>query len=108
MEPGPGREAKVIVARGEEPEPTPTPTPTATPEPAADGTVQGLSLASTEPRQLVITWKTPKPAPTDYLIRWSPTNAKSLSYKDPNEVERGNLYPTGDVKTLTLNNLTRG
>ena len=31
-----------------------------------------------------------------------------MSYKDANEVERGNLYPAGDVNTLTLNNLTPG
>ena len=31
-----------------------------------------------------------------------------MSYKDANEAERGNLYPAGDVNTLTLNNLTPG
>ena len=75
---------------------------------AERGTIPSLALASNEPGQLVVIWETPEPTPTDYRVRWSPTNAKSLSYKDPNEVERGNLYPTGDVKALTLNNLTPG
>ena len=75
---------------------------------AERGAIPSLNLASSEPGQLVITWETPDPAPTDYRIRWSPTNAKFLSYKDDNETQRGNLYPLGGVTSLTLNNLTPG
>ena len=57
---------------------------------------------------MVIIWETPEPTPTDYRVRWSPTNAKFLSYKDDNEAERGNLYPLSGVNTLTVNNLTPG
>ena len=75
---------------------------------AERGTIPSLNLASSEPGQMVITWETPDPAPTDYRIRWSPTNAKFLSYKVDNEAQRGNLYPLGGVNTLTVNNLTPG
>ena len=75
---------------------------------AERGAIPSLNLASSEPGQLVITWETPDPAPTDYRLRWAPATGDFLSYKDVNEVERGNLYPLGDVTTLTLNNLTPG
>ena len=72
------------------------------------GTIPSLTLDSTEPGQLIITWETPDPAPTDYRLRWAPATGDFLSYKDDNEAERGNLYPLRDVTTLTLNNLTPG
>ena len=75
---------------------------------AERGAIPSLTLHSTEPGQLVITWETPDPAPTDYRLRWAPTNENFLSYRDVNEVERGNLYPLGGVTSLTLNNLTPG
>ena len=119
---GPWREAAVTVAGGEEPAPTPeptpaptleptpapTPAPTPTPEPAADGAIPSLNLASSEPGQLVITWETPEPAPTDYRLIWAQASLGFLSYKDANESQRANVYPAGDDTTLTLNNLTPG
>ena len=75
---------------------------------AERGAIPALTLHSTEPGQLIITWETPDPAPTDYRLRWAPTSENFLSYRDVNEVERGNLYPLGGVTSLTLNNLTPG
>ena len=75
---------------------------------AERGAIPSLTLESSQPGQLVITWETPEPAPTDYRVRWAPTGAKFLSYKDDNQAERGNLYPLSDVTTLTVNNLTPG
>ena len=75
---------------------------------AERGTIPSLNLASNAPGQLIITWETPDPAPTDYRLRWAPTSENFLSYRDDNETQRGNLYPLGDVTTLTLNNLTPG
>ena len=75
---------------------------------AKNGAIPSLALASSEPGQLVITWETPDPAPTDYRVRWAPTSENFLSYRDDNEAQRGNLYPLGDVTTLTLSNLTPG
>ena len=75
---------------------------------AERGAIPSLTLHSTEPGQLIITWETPDPAPTDYRLRWAPTSENFLSYRDDNEAQRGNLYPLGDVTTLTLDNLTPG
>ena len=75
---------------------------------AERGAIPSLNLASNAPGQLIITWETPDPAPTDYRLRWAPTSENFLSYRDDNETQRGNLYPLGDVTTLTLNNLTPG
>ena len=75
---------------------------------AERGAIPSLTLHSTEPGQLIITWETPDPAPTDYRLRWAPTSESFLSYRDDNETQRGNLYPLGDVTTLTLDNLTPG
>ena len=125
---GPWREAAVTVAGGEEPaptpvpeptptpvpEPTPTPTPvpeptpTPTPDPADHGVIQGLSLASSEPGQLVVTWEIPETTPTDYRISWAQSSLSFPSYKDSNGPEKGNLSPLGSTTTLTLDNLTPG
>ena len=75
---------------------------------AERGAIPSLTLHSSEPGQLIITWETPDPAPTDYRLTWAPTSENFLSYRDDNETQRGNLYPLGDVTTLTLNNLTPG
>ena len=75
---------------------------------AERGAIPSLNLASNAPGQLIITWETPDPAPTDYRLRWAPTSESFLSYRDDNETQRGNLYPLGDVTTLTLDNLTPG
>ena len=72
------------------------------------GAIPSLELASTQPGQMVITWETPDPAPTDYRIRWANTDLGFPSYSAANEAERGNEYPLGNVTTLTLNNLTPG
>ena len=75
---------------------------------AERGAIPSLNLASSEPGQLVITWETPEPAPTDYRLSWAQASLGFLSYKDANETQRANVYPAGDDTTLTLNNLTPG
>ena len=75
---------------------------------AERGAIPSLTLHSTEPGQLVITWETPDPAPTDYRIRWANTDLGWPSWSGTNETERANEYPLGGVTSLTLNNLTPG
>ena len=41
---------------------------------AERGAIPSLTLHSSEPGQLVITWETPDPAPTDYRLRWTNTD----------------------------------
>ena len=75
---------------------------------AGSNVIPSINLDSNQPGQLVITWVTPNPAPTDYRIRWANTSMGFPSYSAANEPERGNEYPLGNVNTLTLSNLTPG
>ena len=75
---------------------------------AERGAIPSVALDSNEPGQLVITWGTPDPAPTDYRLSWAYSSLDFPSYRDSNEAEKGNLYPAGDATTLTLNDLTPG
>ena len=75
---------------------------------AERGAIPTLTLDSNEPGQLVITWETPDPVPTDYRIRWANTSMGFPSYNAPNEPERGNSHPASDANTLTFDNLTPG
>ena len=72
----------------------------------ASNSIPSINLHSPGPGQLTITWATPEQTPTDYRIRWANTDLGFPSYRAANETERGNEYPTGDVNTLTLGNLT--
>ena len=117
---GPWRRASVTVAGGEEPAPTadpepsptqtpiPTQTPTSTPVPANQDVIQGLSLASSEPGQLVITWEIPETTPTDYRVRWAREDLNFLSWNGTNEAERANEETNGSETALTLSDLTPG
>ena len=75
---------------------------------AERGAIPSLNLASNAPGQLIITWETPDPAPTDYRLRWANTDLGWPSWSGTNETERANEYPLGGVTSLTLNNLTPG
>ena len=75
---------------------------------AERGAIPSVSLDSNEPGQLVITRQTPDLAPTDYRISWAHSSLGFLSYRDSNEAQRGNAYPSGNENTLTLDGLTPG
>ena len=75
---------------------------------AERGAIPSMTLDSNAPGQLVITWATPDPVPTDYRIRWANASMGFPSYNASNEPERGNSHPAGDANTLTLDNLTPG
>ena len=75
---------------------------------AGPGAITSVTLDSHQPGQLVITWETPDPAPTDYRVSWAHTSLGFLSYKDSNEAQRANVYPAAGVNTLTINDLTPG
>ena len=75
---------------------------------AEPNAIPSITLNSSQPGQLVITWQPPQQAPTDYRIRWTSTNRNWLSWKDDDEAQRANEYPLAGVTTLTLNDLTPG
>ena len=72
------------------------------------GSISGLTLASENPGELVVSWETPDPEPTDYRISWARKDLKYLSYRLSNEPDRGNEYPDGQVAQLTLSDLSPG
>ena len=94
------------------PEPTPDPTPESTPEstpeptpeptPVPDRHVSGLTLSSSSPGELEITWNAAGQEATDYRVNWARSDEDFPSW---NETE-GNSYPT--TNSLTLTGLDQG
>ena len=70
---------------------------TATVAEAPEGMITGLSLASNNPGELVITWNEPSPVPTDYRVIWAKSDEKFRSYRQT----EGNAYPTAASYSLT-------
>ena len=66
-----------------------------------------LSLSSTAPGELTISWHEPSPAPTDYRIAWALEDMDFLSWRLPNEAHRGNEYPVAGTTSITLTGLDR-
>ena len=72
------------------------------------GAVPNLRLSSASPGELTISWDAPDPAPSDYRVNWAEQSLGFLSYKNSNEAGRGNEYPSGEKRSITLTGLTKG
>ena len=72
------------------------------------GAVPNLRLSSASPGELTISWDAPDPAPSDYRMVWAKQDLDFLSYKNSNEANRGNEYPSGEKRSITLTGLTKG
>ena len=72
------------------------------------GAVPNLRLSSATPGELTASWDAPDPAPSDYRIIWAEQGLDFLSYKNSNEANRGNEYPSGEKRSITLTGLTKG
>ena len=70
------------------------------------GAVTSLSVSSPNPSQLAVAWSAPSETPTDYRVRWAPSDQDYLSFSEANTAERGSAYPSGT--THTVNNLAAG
>ena len=70
------------------------------------GSINNLLVSSPNPGQLLITWDSPEEVPTDYRVRWAPSNQDYLSYSEDNTSERGSAYPK--ALTFTVDNLPAG
>ena len=70
------------------------------------GSIDNLLVSSPNPGQLLITWDSPEEVPTDYRVRWAPSNQDYLSYSEDNTSERGSAYPK--ALTFTVDNLPAG
>ena len=71
-----------------------------------DGSIDNLLVSIPNPGQLLITWGSPEEVPTDYRVRWAPSNQDYLSYSEDNTSERGSAYP--EALTFTVANLPAG
>ena len=72
------------------------------------GAVPNLRLSSAGPGELTISWDAPDPAPSDYRVTWAEQSLDFLSYKNSNEAGRGNEYPSGEKRSITLTGLSKG
>ena len=73
-----------------EPDPTPTPEPTATPEPTSEpGAITGLTMTSSQPEHLWVSWDQADPEPTEYRLNWAPVDEPFPAW---NSNQGGNLW----------------
>ena len=61
------------------------------------GSIPELTLASDNPGQLVVSWEQPETAPSDYRISWTPEDQAYAGWRDENQDDRGNAYPSGSA-----------
>ena len=55
-----------------EPDPTPIPEPAPTPEPTSEpGAITGLTMTSSQPEHLWVSWDQADPEPTEYRLNWA-------------------------------------
>ena len=86
------------------------------PAPASDppeGAMPNPQLTSDAPGEITLSWDAPAPLPDDYRLMWSEDSLKFLPVSEPNEVGRGNEFPSGAVDgtartSYTLSGLTPG
>ena len=61
----------------------------------------GVTVVSSEPGQINVTWDEANPTPTDYWVTWKKSTARWPSYMDDNTVEGGNAFPTETSYTVS-------
>ena len=92
------KSAKVTVASSTPVEPRSEPTPEATEEPTPEATVEatpepgaitGLTMTSSRPGHLWVSWDEASPAPTEYRLNWAPVDE---SFPAWNSNDGGNLW----------------
>ena len=76
------------------PEPTPTLEPAPTPEPASEptpehGVITGLTMTSSQPEHLWVSWDQADPEPTEYRLNWAPVDQPFPAW---NSNQGGNLW----------------
>ena len=69
-----------------EPTPTPEPAPEPTPEP---GAITGLTMTSSQPEHLWVSWDQADPEPTEYRLNWAPVDQPFPAW---NSRDGGNLW----------------
>ena len=72
------------------------------------GSLPNLQLSNQSPGEMTISWDTAVPFASDYRMVWAEESLPFLSYAEPNEAGRGNEYPPGEARSITITNLTEG
>ncbi|WP_419865408.1 cadherin-like beta sandwich domain-containing protein [Candidatus Poriferisodalis sp.] len=78
------------------------------PEARAGNEIGAVTLSSEAPGELTVSWEAPRLAPYGYRVMWARDDLDYLSYWQPDETNRGNLWPTGDATSVTLTGLDEG
>ena len=105
------KSGKVVVGSEQEEEPTPAPEPTPVPEPTPTpestetpepdpGAITGLTMTSSRPGQLWVSWDQAEPEPTEYRLNWAPVDQPFPAW---NSQGGGNLWREGT--SLDFSNL---
>ena len=96
---GPWKVSSAVDVETDNPPETPTPEPTPTPE-LDPGAITGLTLTSSRPGHLWVSWDQAEPAPTEYRLNWAPVDQ---SFPAWNSNQGGNLWREGTA--LDFSNL---
>ena len=73
------------------------------------GSIPELTLLSDNPGQLVISWEQPRNLPIRLPHRMDPADGQAYAgWRDENQDDRGNAYPSGSVQSYTVNGLPGG
>ena len=105
------KSGKVVVGSEQEEEPTPAPEPTPVPEPTPTpestetpepdpGAITGLTMTSSRPGHLWVSWDQAEPEPTEYRLNWAPVDQPFPAW---NSNQGGNLWREGTA--LDFSNL---
>ena len=105
------KSGKVVVGSEQEEEPTPAPEPTPVPEPTPTpestetpeldpGAITGLTMTSSRPGHLWVSWDQAEPEPTEYRLNWAPVDQPFPAW---NSQGGGNLWREGT--SLDFSNL---
>ena len=60
------------------------------------GAISGLVLSSPDPGQMVVAWNPPNQTPTDYRVRWAPSDQRTTSHS-PKPTRLSEAAPTPQV-----------
>ena len=69
----------------------------ADPAPAGPREVSGVTVTSTAPGSVQVSWDSPSEAPTDYRVAWAKVGDRYVTYTNTS----GNAFPTGTVQSIT-------
>ena len=73
-----------------------------------DGVVSGVVVCSDVVGSFWVGWEVPVLVPSDFRVSWAVEGSGFLSWRDDDEVGRGNVYPGGGESSLMVEGLEPG